>query len=80
MAHDTYSRRAKELLEKVLELDDNCNQVYDEERINRSIVFTRHDLVLVVSHLWSVNRQLHLITWLLAIGFLGLALLVAHSY
>lgn len=39
---------------------------YGEETVRQAVVHCRQDVVMLVSHLSSVNRQLRAIKWLLA--------------
>jgi len=39
---------------------------YDARQVRQAVVHAREDMVLLVSHISSVNRQLRTIKWLLA--------------
>lgn len=54
---------------KVTEADHGVE--YDKETVNRSVVYTRQDVVLMVSLLDSVNKQLRWVRWILIAILVG---------
>jgi len=55
---DWWEDRASILLDAVRKDEEELAAVYDVDHVNRSIVHTREDMVLVVSYLNAVNKQL----------------------
>jgi hypothetical protein len=42
------------------------DELYSDEEVNRAVVYTREDLIMVVSYLSSLNRQIATIKVILA--------------
>jgi hypothetical protein len=62
-----WDRQAAHLQALQLEHDASPDTIYSDERIRQAIAFTRSDLVLAVSLLSSLNRQLDSIVKLLVL-------------
>jgi len=73
-----WDKMANELLERVLFREMERPQGYDDDQLRQAIVHARHDIVLVVSHLSSVNRLLASIRYLLIAITLVLLMLCAE--
>jgi len=57
-----WSERAADLQYSVRTDEYEMNMDYEEDHVRRSIVHAREDIVLLVSHLSSVNQQLRTIS------------------
>ena len=62
-----WAKKARELLADVRGDEYEIGQVYEDDQVNRSIVHTREDMVLVVSYLNAVNHHLSQSRYLLII-------------
>ena len=67
-----WDKRAGELQNKVRsdELDQQIG--YDDSAVRKAIVHAREDIVLLVSHISSANRQL----WTIKIALLGILIVL----
>ncbi len=61
-----WERRASALQQAVRVSEDEISEPHSEDDAHRAAVHARQDLVLVVSHLSSLNRQIATIKLLLA--------------
>jgi hypothetical protein len=41
--------------------------MYDDEQVRAAVMHAREDVVMIVSHLSSLNRQVRTVKWLLAV-------------
>jgi hypothetical protein len=73
-----HDKRAANLQNSVWSEDCHSDIDFEKDQINRAIVHGRMDIVLLVSHLSSVNSQLSHIKWLLLI-ILVLLIIIASS-
>ena len=73
-----YGRKASALQEAVWSDEVSRDIRYDEELVRRSVVHARMDIVLLVSHLSSINNQLSVIKWIMA-GILTVAIYIGLS-
>lgn len=51
---------------------------YGDDDVARAVVHTRRDVVLIVSHLSSLNSQLRIIKWLLAVIAIAASIVAYH--
>jgi hypothetical protein len=61
-----YDEKAAKLSNSVWISEVHNEITYDDDLVKRCIAHARMDIVLLVSHLSSVNSQLSVIKWLLA--------------
>lgn len=77
---DKYSNLAADLQRGVISDEDSQlasgHAEYSEARARQAVVHTPHDLVMVISHLSSLNQQVRTIRWLLWVTISLLAILV----
>jgi hypothetical protein len=62
-----YNRKAADLLSRVKYEESQQEEGYDQYDVSRATVYTRQDLILVVSHLESLNLQLRWVRILLVV-------------
>ena len=63
-----YNRKAADLLSRVKYAEgQNDDEGYDQSDVAKATVYTRQDLILVVSHLESLNLQLRWVRILLVV-------------
>lgn len=72
-----YDEKAAHLQAVTRESESVKEEDFTEEQIRRAIVYSREDLILLVSYVSSVNQQLTYIRWLLTvlIGLLALVII-----
>lgn len=62
-----YNRKAADLQSRVKYAESQQEEGYDQYDVSRATVYTRQDLILVVSHLESLNLQLRWVRILLVV-------------
>jgi hypothetical protein len=70
-----FDRRASGLADRSMRTEAAEGAQYDDDTVRRSIVHAREDIILLVSHLSSLNSQIQQLRWALfaTLGALGLA-------
>jgi len=58
-----WDEKASELQQKVRFSERDQSDLYDQDDVAKATVHMREDLVLVVSHLSSLNRQIATVKW-----------------
>ena len=52
---------------------------YDEDEVARAVIHTRQDVVLLASYLSSLNSQIMVVKWLLAVIAVAAVILAYHD-
>ncbi|MCA3263388.1 MAG: hypothetical protein ING44_15695 [Telmatospirillum sp.] len=73
-----YDRRAGRLQDRVAIDERFQTEDIDEIEVRRAIVHARQDIVLVVSHLSSLNSQIQQLRWMLYAAFSALGIAALH--
>lgn len=70
-----FDRRAGALADKSMRTEASEATDYDDATVRRSIVHAREDIILLVSHLSSLNTQIQQLRWALfaTLGAFGIA-------
>jgi hypothetical protein len=61
-----WDRRAHALQRVVRNDEEEQVPYFDDEKEKQAVVHTRQDIILIVSHLSSVNSQLAILIWIVA--------------
>ncbi len=69
-----YIKKAGSLQAEVKSSEYDHIQHYEDEEVRMAIVHARQDIVLLVSHLCSLNGQLRIMTWLLGAILIAIVL------
>jgi hypothetical protein len=76
-----WDEKASELQQKVRFSERDQSDLYDQDDVAKATVHMREDLVLVVSHLSSLNRQIATVKWaavITAIVLVYIAVRLSH--
>ncbi len=77
MGRSKYDEEAAAVARAVSVGEDEAGADYEEPKVRRAIVHTRQDVVIVVSYLSSLNKQVRIVKWLIILVVLMLIVIAS---